>query len=274
MPKLTDHQSDAYTKCLIMGDSGSGKTGGLASLVGAGYKLGILDFDNGLESLKNYIRKNHPAMLGNVEYRTLQDDRKATAEGFVLKGKAHAFIDAIKMLEHWKYDDVDLGNPADWGPEWIFVIDSLTFMADAAFDWRHQLVAGGKFDMRAVYGDAQNAIESVLGGLKSDNFKTNVIVISHVRYLEREDGLRKGYPTAVGSAISPIIPRYFNSVALCETKAGGKRTIQTAATTQIDLKNPRPFEMQPSYPLETGLAQFFGVLREAPKATTNLKRVK
>ena len=33
----------------------------------------------------------------------------------------------------------------------------------------------------------------------------------------------------------------------------------------IDLKNPKPFEMLPHYPISTGLADFFAVLREVPK---------
>jgi hypothetical protein len=33
----------------------------------------------------------------------------------------------------------------------------------------------------------------------------------------------------------------------------------------IDLKNPKPFDMAKSYPIETGLAEYFGVLRAAPK---------
>ena len=49
MPNLSKHQSSEFTKLLLMGDSKSGKTGALASLVLAGYKLRILDFDNGLE---------------------------------------------------------------------------------------------------------------------------------------------------------------------------------------------------------------------------------
>jgi len=269
VPSLRDHQSNAFTKLLIEGDSGSGKTGCLASLVKVGYKLRILDFDNGLEPLKQYILKECPDKLDNVEFRTFRDKRKASATGPVIDGQPTAFIKAIQMLDRWKYDDVDLGVPADWGPECICVIDSLTFMSDAAYDWREPLAAKGKsgeVDKRAIYGDAQNAIESVLALLTSESFRTNVIVISHIRYMENPDGTKKGYPTAVGSALGPIIPRYFNSVALCQTQ-GGRRTIQTTATAMIDLKNPAPFAMLPNYPLDTGLAQFFAVLREPPKVT-------
>lgn len=270
MPTLDNHQSNEFTKMLIEGDSGSGKTGSLTSLVAAGYKLRILDFDNGLEPLKQFVLRECPANVGNVEYVTLRDKRKAGPEGPMVT-KPDAFIRALKLLDRWKYThdgvEIDLGVPAEWGPDTILVLDSLTFMSDAAFDFREPLAPksrDGKYDMRAVYKDAQDAVEGVLALLTSESFRCNVIVISHVKYVDNPDGTRKGYPTAVGSALSPVIPRYFNTVALCQTSAGGKRTLHTESTAMIDLKNPKPFSMAKTYPIETGLAEFFGNLREAP----------
>jgi len=85
-------------------------------------------------------------------------------------------------------------------------------------------------------------------------------VMAHVRYLDLPDGTKKGFPQAIGSAICSEVPQYFNSYALYENK-GGKRTLRTTSTPLIDLANPKPFAMAPSYPIETGLADFFGVLR-------------
>jgi hypothetical protein len=273
MPTLEKHQSNEYTKLLMLGDSGSGKTGALASLVAANYKLRILDMDNGLETLKQYVLKECPEKVKNVEYRTLRDKRKASPGGPIIDGTPKAFIEAIRMLDRWRYVDgeneIDLGIPAQWGPDVIFVIDSLTFLSDAAFDFREPLTpkskTTGQFDARAVYKDAQDAIEGVLALITSEAFRTNVIVNAHVKYIDNDDGSKKGYPTAVGSALSPQIPRYFNTVALFQTKAGGKRTLHTAATAMIDLKNPKPFEMAKEYPIETGLADLFKVLREPPQ---------
>lgn len=268
MPNLDTHQSSEFTKLLLIGDAGSGKTGSLASLVKADYKLRILDMDNGLDALAAVLKKDCPDKLASVAYRSLRDKYRATAAGAVLDGMPRAFVDALAMLDKWKYKEgeieVDLGSPAQWGKDTILVVDSLTFLSDAAFAWRETLVprsAQGKYDIRAVYKDAQDAVENVLALLTSESFRTNVIVISHVRYIENPDGTKKGYPTAVGSAISPTIPRYFNSTALCETQAGGRRTIRTVATALIDLKNPVPFKMLPSMPIETGLADFFKSIR-------------
>jgi len=269
MTSLSNHASNEFTKLLLIGDAKSGKTGSIVSLIRAGYKVRILDLDNLLDILKYMVLKECPEFAENVEFRTLRDKRKATGEGSKIDGNPKAFVDAIKMLDNWKYTDsdgtdIDLGKPAEWGPDCILVIDSLSRLCDACYDWRDALAQGSKYDQRAVYGDAQDAIENLLATITSGTFRTNVIIIAHVQYMDLPDGTKKGFPQGVGQKLSPKIPQYFPSVVLYSNK-GGKRTLQTNSTSLIDLANPRPFAMQPSYPIETGLADFFGVLRPHPK---------
>ena len=88
--------------------------------------------------------------------------------------------------------------------------------------------------------------------------------------MDLPDGTKKGFPQGVGQKLSPKIPQYFPSVVLY-TNQGGKRTLQTNSTPLIDLANPRPFAMEKSYPIETGLAQFFEVLRGPKAKPTELK---
>lgn len=278
MPSLADHQSADYTKCLIIGDSKSGKTGALASLVAEGYKLRILDFDNGLDVLKQYVLRDCPDKIGNIEYRTIRDKRKATPGGSIVE-RPTAFVEGIKMLDRWKYkhdgQEIDLGVPSTWGPECILVIDSLSRFCDAAFDWAGPMTVGygtAKFDPRAQYKTGQDAIIEAMATLTGESFECNVIVIAHIRYLELPDGTKKGFPQSIGSAIATEIPQYFNSYAMFENN-GGKRTLRTTSTPLIDLANPKPFAMEKSYPIETGLAQFFRVLRESPKPKGSPKLV-
>jgi hypothetical protein len=264
MPLLSEHQSREFTKLLVTGDSKSGKTGALASLVAAGFKLRILDYDNGLDILKQCVNRTCPKQIGNVEFRTLRDKRKATQIGFEIPGGPKAFIEGIKMLDRWKYEDVDLGVPAEWGGDCILILDSLTFFSDAAFDYREALMprgSGGKYDVRAVYKDAQDAVENTLALLTGETFRTNVIVISHAKYQENPDGTTKGYPVSVGSALSPAIPRYFNNYVRFVTK-GGKRKIETVTTAMFDLANARPFDMEKEFDVEKGMAEIFKQLRK------------
>ncbi len=277
MPSLANHQSNTTTKLLLIGDAKSGKTGSLVSLVKAGYKLRILDLDNLLDVLKYMIIKECPENLDNVEFVTLRDKRKAGPTGPMIVGMPSAFSRTLKMVDQWKYkeDDheVDLGRPDEWGSDTILVLDSLSRLCDAAYDYYEATAPRGKsgdFDGRAVYGAAQDGVESLLAHLTSRNFACNVIVIAHIQYMDQPDGTTKGFPQGVGQKLSPKIPQYFPSVILYTNK-GGKRTIQTNSTPLIDLANPKPFEMAPSYPIDTGLAQFFEVLRPSPEQSAPAK---
>lgn len=268
MPSLAQHQSNSFVKLLLMGDSKSGKTGSLASLVFAGYKLRILDYDNGLDVLKQYIAQRDSSLLGNVEFRTLRDKHKATPVGSVVDGQPRAFMDGIRMLDRWKYDDVDLGPPSEWGDSCVLVLDSLTFMSDAAYDWREPLVPrsqGGNYDARAVYRDAQDAVAQVFATLTGELYRTNVIVTSHVKYVENEGGQKKGYPNAVGSALSPMIPRWFNNLFLYRKTAAGKRVVDSVGSAMFDLANAKPFSMPKEMPIETALADIFKELKGEPQ---------
>lgn len=275
MPSLADHQSNRYIKLLLLGDSKSGKTGSLVSLVEAGYKLRILDMDNLLDSLKHQVLDRCPDKLSNVEFRTIRDKRKMTQAGPVIDGSPKAFVEAIKMLDSWTYDGCDHGKPATWGPDCILVLDSLSRFCDAAFDWREPLTPRGKsgdYDKRATYNDAQNAVEDVLAGLTAPNFETNVIVICHGVYLDLPDGTQKIFPQGVGQKLSPKIPQYFPNY-IRYTNKGGRRTIQLRSDITIDLATAKSIEAL-TLPVETGLASLFEALRQPqPKQTVKpLKR--
>lgn len=272
MPSLANHQSNTLVKALMIGDSKAGKTAALISLVKAGFKLRILDFDNLLDILKQLILRECPELIDNVEFRTLRDKRKSSALGPVIAGKPAAFRNALNMIDEWKYTDeasgesIDLGRPDEWGPDCVLVLDTLSRLCDAAYDHYEPLVprgSKGEFDARAVYGNAQDGVESMLAHITSETFRTNVLVIGHVAYQELPDKTVKGFPQGVGQKLSPKIPQYFSTVVLVTNK-NGKRTIRTNSTPLIDLANPAPFELSPELPQETGLAAIFESLRKAP----------
>lgn len=273
MTKLSNHQSNSNTKVLLLGDAKSGKTGSLVSLVAAGYSLRILDFDNLLDILKYKITDECPDKLDNVEFRTVRDKYKAGAAGSVLDGKPSAWISAIKMLDDWKYTDeageeINFGKPATWGPNTILVIDSLSRLCDAAYDFHESIIPRGKsgdFDGRAVYGNAQDDVEKVLAMLTSRSFATNVIVIAHGIYQDLPDGTTKIFPQGVGQKLSPKIPQYFPNYIRYKN-VGGKRVMQLVSDPMIDLANTRPDAFkEKTLPIETGLAEFFSALRGQPE---------
>ncbi len=284
MPSLANHQSNNFVKLLLLGDAKSGKTGSLVSLAKAGYKLRILDMDNLLDILKYMIQKHCPDQIDNVETRSIRDKLKSGATGAIIEGGAKAWITAIKMLDNWKYTEdgkeYDFGKPAEWGSDCILVVDSLSRLCDAAYDFHEAIIPVGKsgdYDGRAVYGNAQDDVERILAMLTSKSMKTNVIVIAHGTYMKLEDGTTKIFPQGVGQKLSPKIPQYFPSYVRYKN-LGGKRTIQLNSDAMIDLANPKPFAMEKSYDIEDGLAKFFQALIGDPpgiaeKPQLKLKRV-
>lgn len=257
---LSEHQSTQLTKLLLIGESGTGKTGSLTSLVKAGYKLRILDFDSGLDVLRLFVQKECPSKLKDVEYVSLRDIKHATSAGAVIPGGPKTFLTAMKYLDNWP----ELGKPAEWGPECILVLDSLSFLSDAAEDWAKTVVPIGRGgqDGRAVVGEAQRAVEMMLGLLTNPAFKTNVIVTAHITYTDMPDGQKKGQPIAPGVKLGAVIPRYFNTTLLLVSSSGGKRTMKTVSNGLIDLKNPSPFSIPPELPIETALATIFAEVRK------------
>ena len=256
MTSLSAHQSAKIVKCLYIGNSGVGKTGSMVSLVKAGYKLRVLDMDNGLDALRKFIQRECPEKIDAVQFETLRDKIVSTPTGPVVRAPK-AMVAATTLLNKWSDDTV----PGEWGEDTILVLDSLTAMGRAAFEWAKGMNPSAK-DPRQWYFAGQQAIENIIALLTSEAFGANVIVISHIAYVEMIEGNTRGFPTSLGSAQGNVIPRYFNTMISAEsTDSGKKRIIRTVPTNFLDLKNPAPFTLGPVLPLESGLADLFGTIK-------------
>lgn len=258
MPSAADYVSSKFVKLVLIGNSGAGKTGALLSLAQAGYRLRILDLDNGLAALINHAKAADPKLLSQIDYMSFRDQVKMTPAGPKVMN-ARALTKSLAALDKWE-DDSD---PSTWGENTVLVIDSLTMLSKYALQWSEFSNPAFK-DRRLWYGPAQTVIEDTIANLTSDSFATNVIVISHIDMREQKDGTIKGFAMTVGEALGPKIPIYFNNLVLSEptgTGANVKRTLKTLPTSVLDLKNAAPMKVAATYPIETGLAEIFKALK-------------
>lgn len=256
MPTLDQHQSATFVKMIYIGDSGTGKTGSLVSLL-EDYKFKIIDMDNGLDFFVLKAKElGLQAKFSGVEYETIRDSYGLSPQqGAGVKGAPKAFTEALKKMTEWS---------ATEDPNTVFVLDSLSAFGKAAFEWARFMNPTSK-DPRQWYFSAQQAVENVIALLTGADFKMNVIVISHVNYKEVTEGVHKGYANAIGSALGPTISKYFNTLVLAESTGAGKavrRKIKTLPTGVIDLKISSP-TIEAELPLESGLATIFKTLRAA-----------
>lgn len=279
MPNLSTFQSDNVVKMLLIGDSGNGKTGALASLALAGYKLRVMDFDKGIEPIKEAILKaGKPEALANVEYETFDDKFQIVGGNVIPRGVPTSVQEALKMLDYWgpksKKDSTDLGKPSEWGRDAILVIDSLSHFCNAVMRYVQATnpagASSGKNPSQPEWGSAQRIVEQALGLLYSEDFNTNVIVTAHVTYIQSKDqldedgkpaGAIRGLPNALGQALPPKIPTYFNHMLIVDKMGSGvhvRRQIKTVPDMLVNAKSPLSLSGIPAtLPLETGLATYF-----------------
>lgn len=287
MPPLSKHHSARTTKLLCIGDTGTAKTGALASLAAAGYNVRILDLDNGVDVLLNLLKSPKSPYpkeaIDNVKYVTIREPMRNVA-GKIQPRQAILWQNAMKQLAEWKDTDEDgkeinLGPVTTWGGKDILVIDTLSALSRGA--WNFTLAINGKlnsdvsgFESMRMVGYTQKLIEDFLDLIADSSIKCNVIVNSHVTYV-RDPGQPKpqnetdhdpihGYPSAIGKSLSPRIPRVFNSVLLFRVEGLGdyaKRYIYTNTQGIIATKSSAPLNVEKRYNVEDGLAKYFAAVR-------------
>lgn len=254
MPSLNNHPGVDVVKMLVVGDSGTGKTGGLASLVDAGYKLRILDFEAKLEPLIGYAKQK--TKLADISYITLKDEYKVVGSMMSIS-KATSFQLALKALNKWEDGEQDLGPVTSWNKSDVLVIDALSSMSRAAMNM--VLLANNHFGKPPElqhWGAAMDTIEKVIGNLTNPAIvPCHLVMLTHVTVQESEGGgLVKAYPEALGSKLNPKVGRYFNNLIGLSLQ-GGEKTYKTKKDGLLACKTSKPIKDR--YSLETGMAEMF-----------------
>ena len=283
-----------------IGKSGSGKTGSLASLVAAGYRLRIMDTDKGINALRSLLTnykypyrkycETHGIDIGaSVSYVPI-DQNMRVCDGLIpgekageIKPKdARAWDRATSLLTNWIDGDLKLGNINTWTDKDVLVIDSFSTLAYDCYyfvqSFNGRLGAREEgYDFQRDVGGAQSLLRRMLELLYSTSVKCNVIIISHLTWVDTSQGYAQspdqrarsgvtpnpdGYPSAIGRALSPIMGKYFNDVFYVEQTGSGsniRREIVTVPQEGVICKNSGFLNTR--YDISIGLAEIFATLR-------------
>lgn len=188
---------------LAIGPSGSGKTGAICELANAGYNVRVLDFDNGLDIVGEYLT---PEGAERFTYETLTDRVIATPKGMTWIGEPRAYSRSVELMSHWKMPArtiskarldgtvekievpaYDLGPVQSWTERDVLVIDSMTMQSAAIM--RYSLFVNGQgmneerklHPFQSDWGEAMTRQEAVLEYLYSDQVRCNVIICAHIK---------------------------------------------------------------------------------------------
>lgn len=274
-----------------IGYPGSGKTGALASLANAGYKIRILSFEGNYEPLLNYVDDR---ALDNIDIAVLQDKIDDGDHYLSVAGIPQAFNKALKLMNEWKYTDEDgveinLGKPPEWGPDTVLVDDSLTSMAAAIKRRAIKMSKVSPISMTsAVWGLAVADLEQFIEKQKAMKNGYHLIVNCHKQMLGPSDFLsqddkKRGNEDVLEKKIEVIrdglIPTRIYPVSATKPNAQNihgalpimlefvkveqmgrtRYVIETRGGPEIDVKIPSA-KVKATYPIETGLAEIFEAL--------------
>lgn len=268
MTTLDEHPGNDLLKILGVGDSGTAKSGSLASLALAGYKLKIADFDNGLDILIGLL-KPHPKwdeIKKNIEYETFTNKYAwksspplgATKVTDIKKGypiTTDAWVRGLNKISEWTAE----------GPDTFLIIDSLTNLAWGAMENVQALTGNsGKQPTQPEWGAAMSDLENFLRLMKGRDVTCNTLMLAHKTYVEGDDGVALPYPTALGSKLPPKIPTYYNTMLGYVISGSGdkvRREIVTTPYRGLGFKTTAPTKVQSRYVLdpetpEKGLIDF------------------
>lgn len=273
----------APVRMLIVGWPKAGKTGALASLANAGFKLRIIDFDGNLDPLLLYTQKE---FLKNIDVVHLEDKMRMGAQFSEPIGIPEAFKKGYDLVQHWKYTEdgaeYDLGPTKEWGPDTIMVLDSLTKMGDASFRRAQKMMNKNPTNTtQQVWGLAMAEQAAMIEKMTSTQNKFHVIVLAHLRMISPKDVNSKDenitkelkeqradliptklFPRALGYELPQQIGGEFPTLIEMVTKYRANkanRVIRTISQETLDLGVPAP-NVPDELPIDTGLLTLFKAL--------------
>lgn len=273
----------APVRMMIVGWPKAGKTGALASLANAGFKLRIIDYDGNLDPLLLYTK---PEFLHNIDVVHLEDKLRMGAQFSEPIGIPEAFKRGYDLVQHWKYtengQEFDLGPTKEWGPDTIMVLDSLTKMGDASFRRAQKILNKNPTNTtQQVWGLAMAEQAAMIERMTSTSNRFHTIVLAHLRMISPKDVNRddsdltkdlknqraeliptKLFPRALGYELPQQIGGEFPTLIEMVTKYKANkanRVIRTISQETLDLGVPGP-NIPEELPIDTGLLTIFEAL--------------
>lgn len=244
-------------KAIVLGNSGSGKTGELISLASAGYRLWIMDYEDGADILENLIRHPPPNCQhwkkltysgpdnpepGDINVVKISNTFKEF--GGSLIAKSDGWERANEALASWKAER-KTGDPYfayTLTDRDVLVQDTLSGLADLCVD--HVLALNSRaMDGKSGsgpriqdYKQMQGLMDFMMRALACDRMRAHWILNCHVStYQEggetqykldnagnqqkiQTGGRSVGFPKSTGETMSKSLGRHFNNVLFLDER--------------------------------------------------------
>lgn len=261
-------------KVILLGDSGTGKTYSIRTLLDAGLTPFIIFTEPGMESVGDILQDCHykyipPAsagwegllnigkMVNTLDYEGIAKMKDAN------KRKYDEFLQVIETCNNFVDQNGKVwGDVMNFGTDKVLVIDSLSGLNDMASN----LVVGGK-PVKAMqdWQVAQNMLKKLIDKLCT-GCHCSLILMAHIaRETDEVTGGTRLFVSTLGKALAPDLPAYFSDVI--QTQRTGSKWTWDLSGANIAVKGRNlPFkgDQPPSFkPLFDNWQKRGGVI-EAP----------
>ncbi len=204
-------------KIILIGESGSGKTGALMALICAGYKLRMIDTDNGARTLRGLLDPRYPyrayiesqgidlneavsiiPIATNMKLRSVSrrlPNGNSASERILAPVDAKAWDRIVSQLEHWRDPETGLddGYFASWTDKHVLAIDSFTTVSRQAYYYTQELNGHlgareeGNTHLRDLNG-AQSTLRRFLEMIYDPSVLCNVVIVCHIQRIDDSRG--------------------------------------------------------------------------------------
>lgn len=221
-------------KVLLIGESGTGKTYCLRTLIEAGLHPLCIFTENSFDVLNDLPKDKMSWVYIPPTRDTLEGLRKQVESIGTMTFQGLCKQYDTERFKHSPFDRVlammmgyedertgrKFGNISEWGTNICFVIDSLTGLSDASW----QNVAGTRVALdKPDYMLAQIQVRNLVNQLCM-TFRCHVVITAHAEMeVDPVNGGMKIYPSLPGKALAPIIGRFFTDAILTRRDAKGFR---------------------------------------------------
>ena len=289
-------------KAIIVAAPKVGKTGSVAALVNAGYRVIVAAFDPGTDILLNLTDPEHRdnlIILPFEDKRGFTDAYSKITVGMI--GDPTAFPKFVEFLNTGKArraacqggDIIDLGASDTWGTDTFLVLDNLSSLSKAAFARLLKMQGVNKQTRRRRdWGLAAEEVDDVLIQLASSFYRYHLVVLAHwyvqgprewededkqnrdkseynneLREREKDLVPTKQVPVSIGRTLSRNLLQHFPTVAWAEVDEQGRRLFNLEPSASRDSGIPvRPGTLPKTLPIDGGLLTIFHAVTGAPNA--------
>lgn len=289
-------------KGIIVAAPKTGKTGSIACLANAGYRVIVAAFDAGYDILLNLVEPECQKNLIILPYEDRKGFKGASSKMAVGSiGTPSAYPKFAQFLNDGRArlalcqggEVVELGASDTWGYDTFLVVDNLTSLARCAMDYLLSLQGRDRLGMRRRdWKIVADDVDDLLIQMTQSAYRYHIAVLAHwtvqgprefededknnpdktdynneIRQMEKDLIPTKQVPVSIGRKLSGNLIQHFPSALWCEINDRGERIFNLEPTAVRDSGVPvRPGTLPKTLPIETGLLQIFRAVTGAPSA--------